>query len=49
MAIVRKTHIMKTIIQYLISVLGTAAFSNEKMPELIPIRVITKIHPDQFK
>lgn len=40
---------MKTIINYLISVLGYTAFSNEKMPALIPVRVITKIHPDQHR
>jgi hypothetical protein len=40
-----KTVQMKTIIQFLYT-LNILAFSKEKMPALIPVRVITKIHPD---
>ena len=36
---------MKTIIQFLYT-LTNLTFSKEKMPALIPVRVITKIHPD---
>lgn len=38
-----------TIINFLISTLSTPLFSKEKMPALIPVRVITKVHPDQHK
>ena len=40
-----KTVQMKTIIQFLFT-LTNVAFSKEKMPALIPVRVVTKIHPD---
>ena len=40
-----KTVQMKTIIQILYTLINLA-FSKEKMPALIPVRVITKIHPD---
>jgi hypothetical protein len=36
---------MKTIIQFLYT-LANLTFSKEKMPALIPVRVVTKIHPD---
>jgi hypothetical protein len=36
--------IMKTIIQFLYT-FTNLAFSKEKMPALIPVRVVTKIHP----
>jgi len=35
---------MKTLI-YLVKVLTLNTFSQEKMPALIPVRVVTKIHP----
>ncbi len=37
---------MKTIITVLNEILTHVAFSKEKMPALIPVRVITKINPD---
>jgi hypothetical protein len=40
-----KTVQMKTIIQFLYT-LTNLTFSKEKMPALIPVRVVTKIHPD---
>jgi len=36
---------MNTIIQFLYTY-TILAFSKEKMPALIPVRVVTKIHPD---
>jgi hypothetical protein len=44
----KETRIMKTIIQFLntLNNLTIPAFSKEKMPALIPVRVITRIHPD---
>ena len=36
---------MKMLIQFLYA-LTSFTFSKEKMPALIPVRVITKIHPD---
>ena len=43
---------MKTsqnIIRNLISTLTSLAINNQKMPELIPVRVITKLPHDQFR
>lgn len=40
---------MKTMINHLVNALYLLAFSKEKMPALIPVRVITKIHPDQHR
>lgn len=40
---------MKSIISSFLNVLGILTFSNEKMPALIPVRVITKVHPDQHR
>jgi hypothetical protein len=40
---------MKSIIHSFLNVLATFTFSNEKMPALIPVRVITKVHPDQHR
>jgi hypothetical protein len=40
---------MTTIIRSLINALASITFSNEKMPALIPVRVVTKIHPDQHR
>ena len=37
---------MKTILTNLIASL-ISAFSKEKMPALIPVRVVTKVFPDQ--
>ena len=37
---------MKTILTNLIATL-IPAFSKEKMPALIPVRVVTKVFPDQ--
>jgi len=37
---------MKSIIRTLINAFASSTFSNEKMPALIPVRVVTKIHPD---
>lgn len=37
---------MKTIIAHLDTILTNLAFSKEKMPALIPVRVVTKINPD---
>lgn len=39
---------MKNLIE-LIKVVTLSTFSQEKMPALIPVRVITKIHPDQHR
>jgi hypothetical protein len=44
-----KRAIMKTIIQHLLNILDHSAFSNEKMPALIPVKVITKIVPKQHQ
>lgn len=39
---------MKTIINFLNAALNTLTFQKEQMPALIPVRVITKVHPDQY-
>lgn len=39
---------MKTIIHYL-SILFLSTLSKEKMPALIPVRVVTKVHPEQHR
>ena len=39
---------MTTILVNLIASL-IPAFSKEKMPALIPVRVVTKVHPDQHR
>jgi hypothetical protein len=43
------TLVSKNLTNYLIDVLSTLTFSKEKMPALIPVRVITKVHPDQHR
>jgi hypothetical protein len=40
---------MKTIIHLLNAALDAITFSKEQMPALIPVRVITKVHPDQHR
>ncbi len=40
---------MKNIIRSILNVLASHTFTNEKMPALIPVRVITKVHPDQHR
>lgn len=40
---------MKTILTNLNSLLTILTFSREKMPELIPVRVITKINPNSHR
>ena len=40
---------MKTILNYLINVLTFSTFSKEKMPALIPVRVVTKFYTDQHR
>jgi hypothetical protein len=40
---------MKTMINFLNALVNTLTFQNEKMPALIPVRVITKVHPDQHR
>ena len=44
--ILAKPHSMKTLLINLIASF-TPTFSKEKMPALIPIRVVTKVFPDQ--
>jgi hypothetical protein len=39
---------MKNLID-LIKALTLSTFFQEKMPALIPVRVITKVHPDQHR
>ncbi len=39
---------MKTILADLVAAL-IPTFSKEKMPALIPVRVVTKVHPDQHR
>ena len=36
---------MKTVIATLNNLMNTLTFSKEKMPALIPVRVITKVNP----
>lgn len=40
---------MKIVINLINSVLNQLTFSKEKMPTLIPVRVITKVHPDHHR
>jgi hypothetical protein len=40
---------MKTLINLIKALIKPSTFSQEKMPELIPVRVVTKIHPDQYR
>jgi len=40
---------MKNFIHFLNASLTTLTFSKEKMPALIPVRVITKVHPDLYR
>ncbi|HVS97851.1 MAG TPA: hypothetical protein VHE54_15255 [Puia sp.] len=40
---------MKTMINFLNAVLTNLVFSKEQMPALIPVRVVTKVHPDQHR
>ena len=40
---------MKNFIHFLNACLTTLTFSKEKMPALIPVRVITKVHPDLYR
>jgi|GEM_PF-1006872 len=42
-------HVSKTLINLLNAVLTTLTFSKEQMPALIPVRVVTKVHPDQHR
>ena len=36
---------MNTMINFLKALVNTLTFSKEQMPALIPVRVITKVHP----
>ena len=38
---------MKTMINILNALVNTLTFSKEQMPALIPVRVVTKVHPQQ--
>ncbi|HUB60891.1 MAG TPA: hypothetical protein VL978_09325 [Puia sp.] len=40
---------MKTLFNLIKAVLEPVTFSREKMPALIPVRVVTKVRPDQNK
>jgi len=40
---------MKTLINLIKAVFEPSTFSQEKMPALIPVRVVTKIHPNQYR
>lgn len=40
---------MKTILVNLNSFMAALTFSKEKMPALIPVRVITKVNPDHHR
>jgi hypothetical protein len=40
---------MKTLINLIKALIQLSTFSQEKMPALIPVRVVTKIHPDQYR
>jgi hypothetical protein len=40
---------MKTLIATVNAVLTNLTFSKEKMPALIPVRVVTKINPDHHR
>jgi hypothetical protein len=40
---------MKTLINLINALIQPSAFSQEKMPALIPVRVVTKIHPDLYR
>jgi hypothetical protein len=40
---------MKTLINLIKAVFELATFSQEKMPALIPVRVVTKVHPNQYR
>jgi hypothetical protein len=40
---------MKTLINLIKALIEPSTFSHEKMPALIPVRVVTKIHPDQYR
>lgn len=38
---------MKTLFNLIKAAFEPATFSREKMPALIPVRVVTKVHPSQ--
>lgn len=40
---------MKTLINLIKVLILPSAFSGDKMPALIPVRVVTKVHPHQYK
>ena len=40
---------MKTMINFLNALVNILTFSKEQMPALIPVRVVTKVHPDQHR
>jgi hypothetical protein len=40
---------MKSLIEAINVLLSDLTFSKEKMPALIPVRVVTKINPDHHK
>jgi|HubBroStandDraft_2_1064218.scaffolds.fasta_scaffold118322_5 hypothetical protein len=40
---------MKTLINLIKAVFEPKTFSQEKMPELIPVRVVTKVYPNQYR
>jgi hypothetical protein len=42
-----KPRTMKTLVNILETVLTALTFQKDKMPALIPVRVITKVHPAQ--
>ena len=44
-----KSRTMKTMINFLNALVNTFTFSKERMPALIPVRVVTKVRPDQHR
>lgn len=40
---------MKTMINFLNALVNNLTFSKERMTALIPVRVVTKVHPDQHR
>jgi hypothetical protein len=40
---------MKTMINFLTALVKTLSFTKERMPALIPVRVVTKVHPEQHR
>lgn len=40
---------MKSMINFLNALVNCLTFSKEQMPALIPVRVVTKVHPEQHR